>query len=67
MKSKDFALRLAAIIFGLVAILHLLRVVTGVEIVIGGWPLPMWINMLGLIGAAGLCFWLLMLSGRADE
>lgn len=67
MKSKDFALRIAAVIFGIVAILHLIRIVSGVEVVIGGWAMPMWINMLGLIGGAGLCFWLLMLSGRSDE
>jgi hypothetical protein len=67
MKSKDLALRIAGAIFGIVAVLHLLRLITGVTVMIGDWTLPMWVNMLGLIGAAVLCFWLLFMSGKQEE
>jgi hypothetical protein len=66
MKSKDVALKIAGTIFGIVAALHLLRVITGVTVIIGEWTLPMWVNMLGLIGASVLCLWLLLQSGSRD-
>jgi hypothetical protein len=49
MKSKDIALKLAASIFGIVAILHLLRVITDATVIIDGWSLPIWLNVLGFI------------------
>ena len=58
MKNKTFALKIAGTIFGLVAILHLLRLITDVSVEIGGWLLPMWVNMLGLMVTIVLCFWL---------
>lgn len=64
MKSKDVALKLAAIIFGMVAILHLLRVITDATVVIAGWLMPIWVNMLGFIATAFLSvvLWWLSLS-----
>jgi len=44
----------AAIIFCVVAILHLLRVVFQVEIVIGGVAIPMWVSILATIVPGGL-------------
>ena len=44
---------LAAVIFGLVALLHLYRVIRPFEIVIAGNVIPQWISIVGLI-VAGL-------------
>jgi len=60
--SKILGVRVAGTIFGIVAIFHLLRVVTGVTIVIAGWMLPMWVNVLGFAGSGLLCVWLWLLS-----
>ena len=60
--SKILGLRVAGTIFGLVAVLNLLRVVTGVTIVIAGWMLPMWVNVLGFAGSGLICVWLWLLS-----
>jgi hypothetical protein len=49
---------LAIIVFVLVAIAHLLRVVSGTEIVIGGVDIPQWVSILGIIVPV-LIAWLL--------
>jgi len=68
MTLKDFALRLGGTIFGIVAVLHLLRIVTGIAVTIGTWLLPLWVNWMGLFGAGLLCVWLWWLSfGKADD
>ena len=41
--------RLAFIIFILVALAHLLRLVFGVDVVIGDWDAPLWISVLGTV------------------
>jgi hypothetical protein len=62
MKSKDFALQIAGTIFGMVALLHLLRVITEATVVIAGWSMPIWVNVLGFIATAFLSAALLWLS-----
>ena len=60
--SKILGLRVAGAIFGIVAILHLLRMATMVPVVIAGWMLPIWMNMLGFAGSGLICAWLWLLS-----
>ncbi|MEI6748591.1 MAG: hypothetical protein WCM93_05455 [Bacteroidota bacterium] len=62
MNSKTLGLRIAGSIFGVVALIHFLRLITGVEILIGGFSLPTWINWMGLIVTTFLCLWLWRLS-----
>ena len=49
---------LAVIVFILVAIAHLMRIVNGTEIVIGGIDIPQWISVVAVI-VPGLIAWLL--------
>ena len=62
MNSKNFLLRLAGTIFGVVAVIHLLRVITGASVAIAGWELPMWVNVLGFVVTAILCGWMWWVS-----
>ena len=62
MKSAAFGLRVAGTIFGIVGLIHLLRILTLCDVVIAGSSLPVWINFAGLGGAAFLCIWLWRLS-----
>lgn len=55
-------LRVAGTIFGIVALLHLLRILTGAGVMISGWELPVWVNWLGFTGASLLSAWLWKLS-----
>lgn len=45
---------IAVAIFTIVAVVHLLRIVFGWEVVIQGTVIPMWASYLGLIIAGGL-------------
>jgi hypothetical protein len=56
MNSKNFWLRIAGAIFGIVAIIHLLRIVTGVPVMIGDYSLPLWLNWMGLAATGFLFF-----------
>ena len=47
---------LAVVVFTMVAVLHLLRIFMGWEVVVGGTVIPMWASYLGLIIAGGLAF-----------
>ncbi|MDP4291557.1 MAG: hypothetical protein Q8908_10800, partial [Bacteroidota bacterium] len=59
--------RIAGTIFGLVGILHLLRVITNIRIVIGECSIPVWFNLLGLFGASFLCICLWRMSFKVKE
>lgn len=48
MSAKTF-LQVVGIIFSLVGGVHLLRLLAGWDIVIGGWMVPMWVSLLGVI------------------
>jgi len=62
MNSKKSGLRIAGSIFGLVAVVHLVRLVTGISVVIGHFLLPVWFNWMGFAAAGFLSFWLWKLS-----
>lgn len=64
MRSKNLALRVAGCIFGIVAILHLLRIITGSIVIIASHSLPIWVNVMGLLVTGFLCGWLLWLSNK---
>lgn len=63
--NKNAALMLAGIIFGLVAIAHLLRIYFAAEILVMGDILPMWVSWLGFVVAAILC--ILMFGARKSR
>ena len=57
-------------IFGIVAILHSLRVVNSWALVLGPWSAPMWVSWLGTLVPAVLCVWALRfasLNAREDR
>ena len=49
---------LAIVIFTIVAMVHLLRILMGWEVLIQGTVVPMWASYLGLVIAGGLAFML---------
>ena len=67
MNSQTVGLRVAGVIFGLVALAQLLRLVTQVEVLVAGHPLPLWPNAVALVIAGGLSFWMWRLSYRGDK
>ncbi len=65
--SKILGLRVAGTIFGIVAVLHLLRVVTGVTMVIAGWMLPIGVNVMGFAATSALSIVLWALSMKKED
>jgi len=63
MSSRTY-LVISGTVFGIVAVLHLLRVVNGWVMVLGPWSAPMWVSWLGTIGPAVLCVWAFRLATR---
>ncbi len=54
---------LAIIVFTIVAVAHLLRLVDGTQIVVGGTTVPMWASVLGAL-VPGLIAFLLWKESR---
>lgn len=58
MSSKVEVIVIAVLL--VISLAHLMRLLTGVEIVIGGTTLPLWTSLLGFLGSAvlaGLFWW----------
>jgi len=64
MNFKIFGLRLAGTIFGIVALLHALRLITKIPVTIGCWSMPFWVNFLGFIATAFLSIFLWKISNK---
>jgi hypothetical protein len=54
----------AGVIFGVVALFHLVRIVMDWSVVIGDWSIPMWVSWVALIVVGGLSLIGLRLSQR---
>jgi len=64
MKGRAYLL-ISGSIFGVVAVLHVLRLVNGWPFQVGPWVLPVALSWVGAAVAAGLCLWAFRLSSRA--
>jgi hypothetical protein len=53
MVYKTYA-RVTAVIFGIIAVLHLLRLIFTWEAQIGGWLVPVWLSVVAVIVAGWL-------------
>ena len=63
MDAKAFSL-VAGVIFALVALFHLVRIFMEWTVIIGDWPIPMWLSWIALIVAGGLALLGLRLGQR---
>lgn len=58
MKSQTAGLKVASGIFGLVCLFHILRVIRGFQIVIGGHYIGRNLSLVTIIVSGLLCLWL---------
>ncbi|GAA0722150.1 hypothetical protein [Dokdonella soli] len=56
MKTQTFVL-VSTIIFGLVAIMHLVRAVQGWTVQLGPYAIPAAVSWIGLLIGGALCLW----------
>lgn len=54
--TRKLYLRIAGAIFGVIAILHVLRLLLGWSVVIGGYTFPMWFSWVGPFVAGFLAY-----------
>jgi hypothetical protein len=47
----------SGIIFGVVAVLHALRLALNWQAQIGAWGVPMWASWIGIVVSGALCVW----------
>jgi hypothetical protein len=45
-------------IFSLICLVHIVRLIYGLDITIGGWVVPLWVSVPGAIVTGGLAFML---------
>jgi uncharacterized membrane protein YecN with MAPEG domain len=64
MNSQRTGLRVAAVIFGLVALAHVWRLYKHANITFGKHVVPLEVSWVALIVAAVLCIWMWRLSAR---
>jgi hypothetical protein len=56
--DKNMALIVAGVVFVLVSLLHLTRLITKFEITVVRKVIPLWVNVVGLLVAGFLAFWM---------
>ena len=64
MNSQITGLRVASVIFALMAIAQLVRLVIRPEVLVAGHPMPLWPSALALIVLGGLSLWMWKLARR---
>ena len=58
MTRASRACRVAAVVFGLVSLLHAWRLMTQTTVIVGMWHVPMALSVVALMMAGGLAWWL---------
>jgi len=59
------ALYTSGVVFAVVSVSHLVRLIAGIEIVIGGAVLPMWVSLLGALVTGLLAVWMVVTVQRS--
>jgi hypothetical protein len=62
MNSPTTGLRVASIIFGILAIGHVVRLITHAQVMVGTHIIPMGLSWIAVIVSAILCIWMWKLS-----
>jgi len=57
------ACRVAAVIFGTICVLHVVRLITRTPVVIGAWSVPLSLSGLAGLVSGGLAWWMWRSSG----
>lgn len=62
LNSTYVALVVSGVIFGLIALMHLLRLAYSAKVTIGSRSIPMWVSVLGFVIPLVLSLWMFRLS-----
>lgn len=67
MNLQIAGLRVACVVFGLMAIAQLVRLVIRPEVLVAGHPMPLWPSVLAFIILGGLSLWMWKLARTATK
>ena len=67
MNSQTTGLRVAGIVFGLMAIAQLVRLVIRPEVLVAGYSMPLWPSGLALFILGGLSLWMWRLARTSTK
>ena len=67
MRSQITGLRVASIVFGLMALAQLMRLITHPTVLVAGSPMPLWPSFLGFIIMGALSLWMWNLTHRTHR
>lgn len=67
MNSPALALRVSSVIFGLMGLVHLIRIVVCVNLQVGSCPIGRWWSALAVVVFAALCVWLWIVASKAAK
>jgi hypothetical protein len=62
MNAQITGLKVAAAIFGLMALAQVGRLATQPDVLVGGAPMPLWPSVVAFVVLAGLCLWMWRLA-----
>ena len=62
MKSQILGLRVASVVFGLMTLAQVARLLIRPEVLVAGYPVPLWPSAIAILILGSLCLWLLKLS-----
>ena len=60
-------IQVTGVVFGVVALAHVVRLVLDWPVQVAGWVVPIWISWIGILIAGALCVWAFRVVGRARE
>lgn len=60
-------LLIAGIVFGIVALAHLMRLFFGSNLNVAGWSIPLWLSWFGVVLATYLCYMSLIFAARMKK
>jgi len=67
MKSQILGLRVAGGVFGLAALVQLMRLLMQPEVLVAGHLMPLWPSAAALVILGALCAWMLFLGGGSHR
>lgn len=62
MDSQVTGLRVAGVLFGLLAIVQLARLIVRPEVLVAGNVMPLWPSVIALVVLGFMCYWMFMLT-----
>ncbi len=58
-------IQVSGVVFGVIALLHIVRLFLDWPAQIAGWAVPLWISWIAIFAAGALCIWAFRLVAKA--